>query len=61
MATQEAKDYYYEKAKKDFMIGFYDQPFPSPMVIELDEFEKICNKSYKNGYSDAAEALKNRK
>jgi len=58
MATQEAKDYYYEKAKKDFLIGFYDQPFPSAMVIELDEFERICNKAYKTGYGEAAEELK---
>lgn len=58
MAGQEACDYYYQKAKKDFLIGYYDQPFPSPMVIELDEFEKQCNKSYKVGYSDAAEELK---
>ena len=61
MATQEAKDYYYLKAKKDFMIGFYDQPFPSPMVMELDEFERLCNKAYKSGYGDAAEELKNRR
>lgn len=60
MAGQEAQDYYYQKAKKDFLIGFYDQPFPSPMVLELDEFEKLCNKSYKTGYSDAAEELKSK-
>lgn len=58
MATQEAQEYYYEKAKKDFLIGFYDQPFPSAMVLELDEFERVCNKAYKNGYSDAADAFK---
>lgn len=61
MASQEAIDFYYVKAKKDFLIGFYDQPFPSPMIIELDEFEKICNKAYKAGYGDAAEEFKNRK
>jgi len=60
MATQEAKDYYYEKARKDFMIGFYDQPFPSAMVIDLDDFERVCNKAYKSGYGDAAEELKSR-
>jgi hypothetical protein len=61
MAGQEAKDYYYGKAKKDFLIGYYDQPFPSAMVMELDEFEKLCNKAYKQGYGDAAEELKSKK
>jgi hypothetical protein len=55
MAAQEAKDYYYQKGKSDFLCGFYDQPFPSPMLMELDEFEMICNKSYKAGYSEALE------
>lgn len=53
MALHEARDYYYEKAKKDFMIGFYEQPFPSAMAMELDEFEMQCNKAYKRGFSDA--------
>ncbi len=56
MAAQEAKDYYYNKGKSDFMFGFYDQPFPSPMLLELDEFELLCNKAYKNGYGDAKES-----
>ncbi len=60
MATQEAKDYYYQKGRQDFMIGFYEQPFPSPMLIELDEFEMGCNKSYKSGYGDAQDELKRR-
>ena len=60
MAAQEAKEYYYLKAKSDFLVGYYDQPFPSPMTIELDEFEMLCNKSYKSGYGDAREELKKR-
>ena len=58
MATQEAIEYYYIKAKKDHLIGFYDPPFPSAMLIELDAFEMHCNRAYKNGYSDAAELFK---
>lgn len=58
MATEEAKEYYYEKAKKDFRIGFYDQPFPSATVIELDEFEIVCNKMYKTGYGDAVDEFR---
>ncbi len=60
MATEEARDYYYDKAKKDFMIGFYDQPFPSAMAMDLDEFEMISNRAYKKGYGDAAGELKNK-
>ena len=55
MATQEAKDFYYNKGMEDYGTGFYEQPFPSPMVMELDEFEMICNKAYKLGYGDAME------
>jgi hypothetical protein len=55
MAAQEAREYYYHKGKIDFMNGFYDQPFPSPMLIDLDDFEMLCNKSYKNGYGEAME------
>ena len=58
MAAQEAKDYYYNKGKSDFMHGFYEQPFPSPMLLELDEFELLCNKAYKNGYGDAKDACR---
>jgi hypothetical protein len=58
MAAQEAKEYYYHKGKIDFMTGFYEQPFPSPMLIELDEFEMLCNKSYKSGYGEAMEGGK---
>ena len=53
MAAQEAQEYYYSKGKEDYMNGFYDQPFPSPMLMELDEFEMLCNKSYKSGYGEA--------
>ncbi|MFN8299421.1 MAG: hypothetical protein U0T75_09965 [Chitinophagales bacterium] len=58
MATSEAEVYYYEKGKQDYNIGFYDQPFPSPMALELDEFELRCNKAYKRGYCDAMDELK---
>ena len=57
MAVQEAKEYYYLKAKEDFIQGFYDQPFPSAMVIDLDEFEMLCNRSYKNGWAEAKEMM----
>ncbi len=60
MPTQEAKDYYYNKGKQDFLVGFYDQPFPGGIQMELDEFEKLCNRAYKNGYGDAQEELKRR-
>ncbi|MES2619576.1 MAG: hypothetical protein V4615_01905 [Bacteroidota bacterium] len=55
MAAQEAQEYYYSKGKDDYMNGFYEQPFPSPMLIELDEFEMLCNKSYKRGYGAGME------
>lgn len=55
MASQEAKDYYYDKGRLDFTNGFYDQPFPNPMLLELDEFEILCNKSYIKGYHDERE------
>ncbi|MFN8286113.1 MAG: hypothetical protein U0V74_05130 [Chitinophagales bacterium] len=58
MATDEAEVYYYEKGKQDYNIGFYDQPFPSPMALELDEFEMRCNKAYKKGYCDGMDELK---
>lgn len=53
MAAQEAQEYYYLKGKSDFIGGFYEQPFPSPMLLELDEFELLCNKSYKRGFGEA--------
>jgi hypothetical protein len=55
MAAQEAKDYYYEKGRCDYIGGLYDQPFPSQMRIELDEFEMLCNKCYIKGYNDERE------
>ncbi len=58
MATSEAKEFYYIKAKRDFLIGFYDQPFPSAMALELDEFEMTCNRAYKQGFADAEVLLK---
>ena len=55
MAAQEANDYYYDKGRSDYMRSSYDQPFPNPMLLELDEFELICNQSYNKGYHDEKE------
>lgn len=55
MATQEAGDFYYDKGRSDFMNGRYDQPFPPPVVFELDEFELLCNIAYRKGYMDERE------
>ncbi|HWB62926.1 MAG TPA: hypothetical protein VG603_05390 [Chitinophagales bacterium] len=55
MAAQEARDYYYDKGRSDYMSGRYDQPFPNPMLLELDEFEMLCNKAYNKGYNDERE------
>ena len=60
MATAEARDFYYKKAKRDYLIGFYDQPFPSAMALELDEFEMTCNKAYKQGFADAEAHLRSK-
>ena len=46
MALPEATEFYYTKAKRDFIIGFYDQPFPSAMALELDEFEKQIGRAH---------------
>lgn len=37
------------------MNGRYDQPFPPPVVFELDEFELLCNIAYRKGYMDERE------
>ena len=55
MAALEANDFYYDKGRNDFCSGHYDQPFPNPMLIELDDFEIICNQSYNKGYHDERE------
>ena len=55
MAAQEGKDYYYDKGRSDYMSSAYDQPFPNPMLLELDDFEILCNKSYNKGYHDERE------
>jgi len=55
MAAQEANDYYYDKGRNDYMKSVYDQPFPNPMLLELDEFELVCNQSYNKGYHDEKE------
>ena len=55
MATQEAKDYYYDKGRNDYAGISYDQPFPNPMLLELDEFELLCNQSYIKGFNDERE------
>jgi hypothetical protein len=55
MAAQEAGDFYYDKGRGDYMSGVFDQPFPSPMLLELDDFEILCNKAYIKGYNDERE------
>ena len=55
MASQEAKDFYYDKGRRDYMYSVYDQPFPNPMLLELDGFELMCNGSYNKGYHDERE------
>jgi hypothetical protein len=55
MAAQEATDFYYDKGRNDFMMSVFDQPFPNPMLLELDDFEIICNKAYIKGYHDEKE------
>ena len=43
MANSEAQTYcefYYEKGRKDYLSGSYNQPFPFPTSGVLDNFEK---------------------
>jgi hypothetical protein len=57
MVIDEAKEYYYEKGRMDFLDKIYDQPFPFPTFLDLDDFEVICNNAYNQGYQEELATL----
>jgi hypothetical protein len=52
MAAPEARDYYYDKGRLDYSHNIYDQPFPCSTLLDLDDFELLCNASYAKGFND---------
>ncbi|HWB65019.1 MAG TPA: hypothetical protein VG603_15985 [Chitinophagales bacterium] len=52
MATTEAKAFYFDKGRTDFLNGQFEQPFPFPTKLDLDDFETFCNEWYTKGYQE---------
>ncbi len=57
MLDKETREFYYSKGRLDYLEGRYDQPFPFPTKLELDEFEVSCNSAYNEGYKDERTCL----